>query len=337
MFAERETWWHLGMWNSMLQPKETVKTTKYSQLDSVSSIVPDVFVSTQRYKNAFRFLTLFNWTMTYRLDSDIKMLYGEILPIKSRSTVPRKNFHKIYSDKTSDAVWLVSHCITKSKRELYVNELRKYISVDVFGACGDKHCPKHGGKDCIREITKKYKFVLSFENTFHTDYITEKLFDWFPRDIIPVAYGMGNYSKVAPPGTVINAADFNSPKSLADYLHYVGSNRRLYVNYLKKKADYMVYGHDEMQQKSYCELCGWLNNLDSHRQSYPRIDNWWQVNDTSQFSKLYNQAVRKDSHTLVFYIIIILIACSTIMSLFKCVRTLVRRCIKILLSYKYYK
>ena len=53
-------------------------------------------------------------------------------------------------------------------------ELRKYISVDIFGACGQKEkCPRDS-EQCFRDIERSYKFYLSFENSFCKEYITEK-------------------------------------------------------------------------------------------------------------------------------------------------------------------
>ncbi|KAL4223123.1 hypothetical protein ACF0H5_016596 [Mactra antiquata] len=328
VFAERETWWHLGMIDNMMKPSTPFKTLKHSDVGFLSSIIPDVFVSTQIYKNVMKFRSVFNWTMTYRLDSDIPMLYGRIVKPKPTSKIGKQeNFHKIYDDKRADVVWLVSHCITKSKREFYVNELKKYISIDIYGACGDKECPKREGAAdvCIEMIVKKYKFVLSFENTFHTDYVTEKLFDWFPRNIIPVVYGMANYSRIAPPGTIINAAEYNSPMELAEFLQYVGSNRKLYLNYLRKKSEYIVHGHKEMQQKAYCQLCEWLHDLESHRKSYSSIYKWWQLNDTSKFSKLYNQAVFYEPFRIKYRLTAVLIVICVL--LYMCVCKYVRNLI----------
>ena len=37
--------------------------------------------------------------------------------------------------------WIVSHCATQGRREEYVEEIRKYIYIDSYGSCGDRHDP----------------------------------------------------------------------------------------------------------------------------------------------------------------------------------------------------
>lgn len=78
--------------------------------------------------------------------------------------------------KTKIAVWFVSNCRSKSGREKYVEELKKYIDVDIYGQCGNKHCAKD--EDCFRTIVEpNYYFYLSFENSLCEDYVTEKFYN----------------------------------------------------------------------------------------------------------------------------------------------------------------
>ena len=46
--------------------------------------------------------------------------------------------------KSNLVFWAVSHCQTYSQRELYVEILKKYIPVDIFGKCGPLQCPENG-------------------------------------------------------------------------------------------------------------------------------------------------------------------------------------------------
>ena len=41
-----------------------------------------------------------------------------------------------------------------------------------------------------------------------------------------------DYNRVAPPHSYINAGDFDSPKALAKYLHYLDNNDEEYLSYL---------------------------------------------------------------------------------------------------------
>ena len=80
------------------------------------------------------------------------------------------------SGKYEFAVAVISNCgnTEMAKRMEYINELRKYINVDVFGKCG-KPCPTHFRVnnmkgDCKDIIGKEYKFYFAFENSFCSEY-----------------------------------------------------------------------------------------------------------------------------------------------------------------------
>ena len=78
---------------------------------------------------------VFNWTMTFRKDSDIFLPYGRIVQIKDHpppgpdldafiQDFGMKNQHLAH-DRTNDskAAWFVSNCKTKSNRESLVEEI----------------------------------------------------------------------------------------------------------------------------------------------------------------------------------------------------------------------
>lgn len=50
-----------------------------------------------------------------------------------------------------------------------MEELQKYIAVDIFGKCGESCSDK-----CEDVIISEYLFYLAFENQVCNDYITEK-------------------------------------------------------------------------------------------------------------------------------------------------------------------
>ncbi|KZS01437.1 Alpha--fucosyltransferase C, partial [Daphnia magna] len=116
----------------------------------------------------------FNWTMSYKLNSDIQFLYGRILPgptapktleetkqiIETTYFSSAKNYA---TNKTKLVAWMVSHCTTFSLRETYVNQLRKFIPVDIYGSCGNLTCPHSklsnflSDPECYHLLEKKYK------------------------------------------------------------------------------------------------------------------------------------------------------------------------------------
>lgn len=116
-----------------------------------------------------------NWTATYRRDSTIVTPYEKfVLDDQSIRTMTQiRNYAK---GKSKEVAWFVSNCGARNLRMEYAMELKKYISVDIFGYCGDLRCKRSDAKACFRLLDTDYKFYLSFENSNCRDYITEKFF-----------------------------------------------------------------------------------------------------------------------------------------------------------------
>ena len=65
-------------------------------------------------------------------------------------------------------------------REEVVDNLNKFLQVDVYGDCGSLTCSRKG-KSCFRNINKTYKFYLSFENSLcevKTDTVRQTSLSW---------------------------------------------------------------------------------------------------------------------------------------------------------------
>ena len=205
-----------------------------------------------------------NWSMSYRLDSDIAMPYGYL---KTRQIVRKRNFTDIFRRKTKWAAWLVSKCTTPSMRDRFVEKLRKYgLPVDIYGYCG-----KPLKTNLTELLNNQYKFYLSFENSMCVDYITEKFFKYFNYDTILVVRGGADYKKLLPRNTFIDTAEFKSFKHLVDYIKDVGNNQTLYTTYLQHKDRYTPIDLLDDNNFTYCALCAKLNNKDIYRKSYQHI------------------------------------------------------------------
>jgi hypothetical protein len=141
---------------------------------------------------------IYNLTSTYRLDSDFPDYYFNFLNMKwERNELFDKNFD-YFETKTNFSAAIISNCNDQSGRLEYLEKLKNYISLDIFGRCGQE-CP-YTWKDnnnitdnCKQIIGEKYKFYFSFENSICKDYITEKFFDILRYNIIPVVHGGGDY------------------------------------------------------------------------------------------------------------------------------------------------
>ena len=177
---------------------------------------------------------------------------------------------------------------SESDRERYVSELSKYIQVDIFGSCGKGICHGQEGagkwgddRECHKKIEQDYMFYLSFENSFCDHYVTEKLWYWLRRDIVPVVMGQANYSAITPPHSVINVLDYSEPRHLASYLWKLMDNETLYLSYFWWKEFYEVTQLEEWNKNnltflpSYCRLCRMLNDPQEPPRIVENLKGWW--------------------------------------------------------------
>jgi hypothetical protein len=214
------------------------------------------------------FSNYFNWTMTYRSDSDFVIPYGDTIPLESapvseeESRILMKNYSEINPSrgKTKLAVWSVSNCKAESNRQGYVELLSKFIPIDIVSStkCGGKNsislCSRSSRSSCYDTIEKTYKFYFAFENAICKDYVTEKFFDIFHRNIVLVVLGGADYSSIAPRHSYINALDY-TPHQLADYLKLLDKDDKLYADYFWWKPYYRIIQQKERIKKSFCDLC----------------------------------------------------------------------------------
>ncbi|XP_042872463.1 alpha-(1,3)-fucosyltransferase C-like isoform X1 [Penaeus japonicus] len=235
--------WHFRA-NDRSLPEERSPHTRYVfwMMESASHLYGDI----RRFNN------LFNWTMSYRLDSDLVNPYNRVY----RRRQPLQIARNYTEGKTKMAAWFVSNCNTIGGRESLVKTLQKWIGVDIYGGCGPFKCERKQQSECHRILNETYKFYLSFENSLCQDYVTEKFFNILRLDVIPVVYGLGNYSVQAPPHSYIDALSFPTVKDLADYLLYLDRNHTAYNEYFQWKANYFVSRGDWARvARAYCTLC----------------------------------------------------------------------------------
>ncbi|XP_054719863.1 alpha-(1,3)-fucosyltransferase C-like [Uloborus diversus] len=208
---------------------------------------------------------LFNWTATYRSDSDIGLT-----PVAKRLKHADSKAVNYARGKKRMVAWLVSNCKTPSKRELFVKELQKSILVDIYGKCGKLSCFPVQSEECYEKLGKMYRFYLSFENSICKDYVTEKFFNILHTNMIPVVMGGANYSAIAPPSSYIDALSFKSPKELAQFLLNVAKDEKKFNSYFAWKNTHYV-----TIDAYACQICKKLHEplVESHY--YKNISYWW--------------------------------------------------------------
>ncbi len=249
------------------------------------------FVDTETMAN------FFNWTMTYRRDSDIFNPYGSFSSVNSTLTASsidsrtlklllqetRLNPVNYGSGKTKKVAWFVSNCKSLSGRNEYVDRLKTFIDVDIFGQCGSMRCSRSNPESCRQMLERDYKFYLALENTLCGDYVTEKFFAQMRYKIVPIVFDLhGHHKRLAPPHSFINAADFPSVLHLANYLTLLDRNDALYNEYFWWKNHYVVHESHDDPKSGMCRLCDLLHNSTTQVKIYHNMTDWWDAQSKCQ-------------------------------------------------------
>ncbi|KAH9504727.1 hypothetical protein Btru_062655 [Bulinus truncatus] len=241
--------------------------------------------------------SVFNWTFTYRTDSDIFAPSTLLAWRDKRLLYSYDQYLNFAKNKTKTAAWFVSHCDTQSKREEYVKEMQKYIDVDIYGACGKLKCPRSARDQCEAMLNHTYKFYLSFENSFCFDYVTEKVMQRLAdrSQVVPVVRGGFNYTRYFPPGWYVNAADFRSAKDLALHLKELGNDHRKYASMLREKDRLVTLGY----KNDYCNLCEKVHRSTGTK-IIPDIKQWSHADRSipKAYKKIYKQNIKLISDIL---------------------------------------
>uniref|UniRef100_A0A672H9T7 Fucosyltransferase n=1 Tax=Salarias fasciatus TaxID=181472 RepID=A0A672H9T7_SALFA len=149
--------------------------------------------------------------------------------------------------------WDVVHKFPQARfRVHFYNHLKEYIKIDIFGSAGTI-LPE--GKGSVVKMIRRYRFYLAFENSQHTDYITEKLWNAVRGGAIPVVLGPSrkNYERFLPPEAFIHVDDFNTVQELAQYLLKVKDSPSLITMHLSWRKDYSLYF--ATWDEYYCTVC----------------------------------------------------------------------------------
>ena len=207
---------------------------------------------------------LFNITNNYRLDSTVPGRYGEIV---QRS--PKEEDFKLPA-KDKLVCWIVSNWNPNYKRVQYYNELKKHIHIHTYGGAFGKRISAEEGVQIITSC----KFYLSFENSIFKDYITEKVYNPLSMGTVPVVLGpsRNNYEEHIPGSSFIHFQDFDTPKMLADRLHYLDQNQQEYMNYYLWRREFVAQGRS--WGMDVCRVYEYLKNAPSY-QAIKDLNKWF--------------------------------------------------------------
>ncbi|XP_038128991.1 4-galactosyl-N-acetylglucosaminide 3-alpha-L-fucosyltransferase 9-like [Cyprinodon tularosa] len=207
---------------------------------------------------------LFNLTMSYRQDSDIPVPSGLLMETETLEDFVPPSKNKL-------VCWIVSNWNPNYKRVKYYQELQKHINIDAYGSAFGKYI---SNKDYNPTISS-CKFYLSFENSAHKDYITEKLYNPLSLGTVPVALGTSrqNYENFVPGDAFIHVDDFKSPKELAEYLLLLDKNQELYLSYFKWRKHFVVKKPHFWVEHT-CKACKYIRQHKEYR-AINNLNEWY--------------------------------------------------------------
>ncbi|KAF7690913.1 hypothetical protein HF521_011210 [Silurus meridionalis] len=195
---------------------------------------------------------MFNISLTYRKDADISVPYGSLVPVDRRFEA-FVDFVPFEKDKL--VCWIVSNYRPEHRRVQYYKQLRKYVQIHVYGDLFEKRVSDEEYKD----IVSSCKFYLSFENSVHKDYITEKLFNALDLGAVPIVFGPSrrNYERFVPGDAFIHVDDFPSMKALAKHLFLLNHNEALYLRYFRWRRRFRVK-MSTFPEENVCQACEYI-------------------------------------------------------------------------------
>ncbi|XP_034836327.2 alpha-(1,3)-fucosyltransferase C-like [Maniola hyperantus] len=232
----------------------------------------------------------FNWTWTYKLNSDIPQTLINIYNDKNVWVGPKKNltwvqkmirrdrFNRNAFNKTKAVAWLVPRCKTKTKYQDFINELKNELkgynyTLDLYGPCGNKKCPNGRISKCLKMIEKRYFFQLVLEDSFAEDYVSERMVKALSYIVVPIILGISDYKSFLPPGSYINAQSYDMKKigAIIDYLMKYPDTYYLFFDWRNH------YYYTARPRSQMCDLCTKLNNNEtvSSQTIYRHFRKWW--------------------------------------------------------------
>ncbi|KAF3823780.1 hypothetical protein GH733_007248 [Mirounga leonina] len=217
---------------------------------------------------------LFNWTLSYRADSDVFVPYGYLYP-RTHPSDPPLGLAPPLARKRGLVAWVVSNWDERQARVRYYRQLSQHLAVDVFGRSGlGRSVPDIG----LLHTVARYKFYLAFENSQHLDYITEKLWrNALLAGAVPVVLGpdRANYERFVPRGAFIHVDDFPSASSLAAYLLFLDRNPAVYRRYFNWRRSYAVH-ITSFWDEPWCRVCQAVQTAEDRPKSVRNLARWFE-------------------------------------------------------------
>lgn len=174
------------------------------------------------------FMGLFDYWMSYHQGADVVQSYYEAdYPERLRQVVLPP------FEQQKNICMLISSPFNRSGRQEYLKRLMEAIRIDSYGKLyNNSRLEEDNGLSSKMALYGGYKFVIAFENSCATDYVTEKFFDPLLAGAVPVYFGAPNIDEFAPgDNCYVDVRKYKTVEELAAHLQACLDDPVLYAQY----------------------------------------------------------------------------------------------------------
>ena len=206
--------------------------------------------------------TSINLAMTYNLDSNVPISYVQERYINHTYGLPVPT--RVDFLERKEAVWLSTNCNdVKIDRQRIVTMLQQFIHIENRGPCLNNAPRFPTGASYL--AAPEYRLWIGIEKTSEEDYVTEKLWNGFYGDALPVYIGSSRASGFAPPYSFVDGLAFGNVTKLGLYLRSLVNDYDRWVEYFAWRAQPVPTKLTELEVLGQggtplCRLCACLDN-----------------------------------------------------------------------------
>jgi hypothetical protein len=107
------------------------------------------------------------------------------------------------------------------KRMMFINEFSKYFKIDLFGSAFNNPIENKS------KILDEYRFNICFENDLYPGYVTEKAFESWESEAIPIWWGLDE-AKFLNPNSLIDVTVLGFDRAIDDVRKIASSEEKMY-------------------------------------------------------------------------------------------------------------
>ena len=210
------------------------------------------------YPSQFDSVSSFDIEMSFRLTSDVPMVYFGFWRDILQPIVEHP-----WEQREPAVLFMASHCSSVSGREKLVGMLQEHVRVDSISKClNNREWPSDIPRSDKLSVLSRYMVYLAAENSVEQDYVSEKVYDGLIAGAVPIYLGAPNVGEFVPKGSVITiSANFTSDDvaRVAEIIQKIFTNKQDYMKWVAFKQhpleDELVKTFNFTHVGPKCRLC----------------------------------------------------------------------------------